>query len=106
MELSCAIRFIRRPSSDYDSIAERGTGMESVSKKAPRASWADAGLGGEETVFWGALPACHRQPIRQYQSLTEPPSNSGEYGYSSQRRQRILHAVSTLSSAVMFVLAS
>ena len=43
MELSCAIRFIMRPSSDYDSIAERGTGMESVIKRAPRAGWADAG---------------------------------------------------------------
>ena len=56
MELSCAIHFIMRPSSDYDSIAERGTGMESVSKEAPRAGWADAGLGGEETVFWGSSP--------------------------------------------------
>jgi hypothetical protein len=103
MELSCAIRFIMRPSSDYDSIAERGTGMESVIKKAPRAGWADAGSDERRQSFGGALPACHRQPIRQYQSLTEPPSNTGEYGYSSQRRQRIPHAVSTLSSAVMFL---
>jgi hypothetical protein len=70
MEPSCAIRFIVCPSSNYDFIAEGGIGNGEwgmTNKKAPRAGWADDGLGREESVFLGfskrGLPAFHRQPI-------------------------------------------
>ena len=81
-----------------------------TNKKAPRAGWADDGLGREERVFWGFPKELSPHFIDSQLGstkveLTEPSSYTGESGYSSQPDRRVPHAVSILSSTVTFVLA-